>query len=233
MPDFPKKLSAASAAFTVNGTVVCGGQNGSEVWQTIGDAEMPRDGRYECYTITKYGTCKILEMKHSRSHFDLIVINNNWLWAFGEYGDVEVIGPIGHNPTPKPNNYNHAYPITGLQDYTFLSFNSTITILIGGEIYLGNQSSMSAKVYYYDHLSHQWKKSPSLTRGRHQHASGLVRDQVTKETFIIVSGGWIEEYDEYYGEVISVATNSTEMISIQNFFEDGSTWTKGVCFAIN
>ena len=225
MPDFPKKLSAASAAFTINGTVVCGGHYGSY---------MKRTTTYECYTITKYGTCKILEMKHSRHYFDLIVINDNWLWApaLEENIDGEVIGPIGHNPTPKPNNYNHAYPIKGFQDYSFLSFNSTITILIGGRPEFGNQSLLSAKVFYYDHLSHQWKKGPSLTRGRSQHASGLVRDQVTKDTFIIVSGGFIKG-GYYDGKYFDNDSNSVEMISIQNFFENGSNWTKGVCFAIN
>ena len=72
----------------------------------------------------------------------------------------------------------------------------------------------SSSVFYYDHIINQWKKGPTMNHPRVNHASGLIRDKITKETFLVVTGG--------YG-----SAEKTEILPIDNLFENESNWIIG------
>lgn len=96
-----------------------------------------------------------------------------------------------------------------LFDHAMVGINITHSLIIGGEskVYgnceeLGNcgQSNRNAgmrKTQYFDHSTEQWTVGPELLYLRSLHDVGIVRDQATKQTLVVVTGGRDWEEDLY------------------------------------
>ena len=74
-------------------------------------------------------------------------------------------------------------------------------------------SGYSAKTFFYSHQNGQWINGPDLIQARRHHASCLITDSVTQESFIVVTGG-----HQYNGG----ALDSVEILD-----KYGTEWTPG------
>ena len=61
-------------------------------------------------------------------------------------------------------------------------------MIIGGRSRL-LQTYTSTKTFQYDHKQGSWSGGPSLKQPRHDHAVGIVFDEVTKDKIVLVTGG--------------------------------------------
>ena len=75
----------------------------------------------------------------------------------------------------------------------------------------------SKKTWFYSHLTGLWINGPDLSQGRYAHSAGLIVDSVTKESFIVVSGG-------------SPSTNSIITDSVEILNKEGVAWKSGKRF---
>ena len=175
LKDFPSKLSGAVGG-TVNGVpTVCGGYSGGyqdKCYQLI-------DNDWEVFTT----------MKEKRQYASSIM-HDDKMHVFGGYdgGRIldtsEVVSVNGTYPGPK-------LP-TGVWGHTITVLNTTTSILAGGET---EDSSASAKTWYYDHEEQNFSEGPALLQGRRYHGSATVIDVVTKEKIPVVAGGVDGGYD--------------------------------------
>ena len=70
-----------------------------------------------------------------------------------------------------------------VEGHAIASVNETTSILSGGI------PSSKSKTWFFDHVSQQFQAGPNLITGRRQHASGTVKDKVTMENIVVVTGG--------------------------------------------
>ena len=79
-------------------------------------------------------------------------------------------------------------PLT-LGGHTLITINSTFSMLIGGETYNLDEGTTIDLTYYYDHYNQAWFDGPELKIARYLHGAGVVTDLITKERFVVVTGG--------------------------------------------
>ena len=75
--------------------------------------------------------------------------------------------------------------------HAIASVNETTSILTGG---WSTSSSYSAKTWFFSHVSQQFQAGPSLITARSQHASATIKDKVTMENIVAVTGGYNGDY---------------------------------------
>ena len=73
-----------------------------------------------------------------------------------------------------------------MKDHAMVSINASMSILIGGY----TKSEDLYFTFYFEHTTEQWKNGPELQMPRFNHAAGLVTDTVTKQVFVVVTGGY-------------------------------------------
>ena len=65
-------------------------------------------------------------------------------------------------------------------------------MLIGGEMKYASGNTYSKRTFRINlnkDLDGKWFHGPDLTEGREDHAAEIVTDEITKENFVVVSGG--------------------------------------------
>ena len=81
----------------------------------------------------------------------------------------------------------------GLVGHTIIGINSTLSMVIGGDIESRNSIDLT---YYYDHHYQVWTDGPKLNIGRgFGHGAGTVTDLITKEKLVVVTGGTTDDDD--------------------------------------
>ena len=70
--------------------------------------------------------------------------------------------------------------------HALVAIDNTLSLLIGGKT-TGGVTTPTTN--YYDHQGHNWIQGPDLIQARRQHAAGIVKDEVTTEKLVIVTGG--------------------------------------------
>ena len=71
--------------------------------------------------------------------------------------------------------------------HSIASFNATTSILTGGNSYLLGEYTQ--ETWYFNHVSKEFQRGPSLITGRSLHASATLQDHDTKEDIVAVVGG--------------------------------------------
>ena len=69
--------------------------------------------------------------------------------------------------------------------HAIASVNETTSILTGGVT-----GVISAKTWFFSHVSQQFQAGPNLITGRQAHASATIQDKVTMENIVAVIGGY-------------------------------------------
>ena len=78
-----------------------------------------------------------------------------------------------------------------LSSHKMVNLQDDITLVIGGYTNVNhlNFNECCKKVFIFYHKRNEWLEGPNLILGRFNHAVGVVTDEATWETFIIVTGG--------------------------------------------
>ena len=69
--------------------------------------------------------------------------------------------------------------------HTILQIEDNLFILIGGQ----DSSWRASAETYLLNGNHNWTKGPSLSEPRYYHTAGVITDQITKKTAVVVVGG--------------------------------------------
>ena len=104
--------------------------------------------------------------------------------------------------------------------HAIASVNSTTSLLSGG-CTIHQMDCGSPLTFFYNHVTQVFTSGPSLNIGRNYHASGTIIDKVTKEKFVVVTGG--ESYNDYNGNYY---IDSTEILVDQQ-------WQEGTKYMLN
>ena len=109
--------------------------------------------------------------------------------------------------------------------HAIASVNSTTSILSGG-CTIHQMDCTSPLTFFYNHVTQVFMSGPSLNLGRNYHASGTIIDKVTKEKFVVVTGGEINGYSDDSTEILvnqhwqtgkQYMVNKSEIIFIHGF----------------
>ena len=73
-----------------------------------------------------------------------------------------------------------------LSGHAIVALNESTYMLIGGS---SDDDDDSDKTYYFSEKTQQWTQGPNLNHGRHGHTAGLIIDEVTAQTYVVVAGG--------------------------------------------
>ena len=148
-------------------------------------------------------------MSEKRMGAASIVLNQTTLWITGgDNSDLasnfflassEFLTLSGTMPGPE-------LPLP-LYAHCMVAINNTFSMVVGG---LKSDDYVSGLTFFYHHQEQKWINGSNLLEGRMRHAAGIVNDTVTKETFVVVTGG------NQYGKFMS----STEI-----FFDN--QWNPG------
>ena len=119
----------------------------------------------------------------------------------GRLSSTEIITEQGVSAGPEMPEavYHHA----------IASVNETTSILTGGDT-----SGISAKTWFFSHVSQQFQAGPILITGRRSHASATIQDKVTMENIVAVIGG--------YGDDDEGTLDTTELL-----INGESEWQQG------
>ena len=211
-PDFPISVrEGATGGLIENTVIICGGTNGYNYFD-------------ECYSLTSDKAALVTHMSVGRQFAASIVLNDNTLWVTGGYNyyhggnlaSTEYVTLTETMPGP-------TMPM-GLQLHAMVAINSTCSMVIGGMdenwimTLLLTGTECTASTYFYDHNEEEWITGPNLIQARHDHAAGIVTDEVTDENFVAVTGGYYSA-SGYYQEGYS-SLDSTEIL------QDGN-WVQG------
>ena len=85
--------------------------------------------------------------------------------------------------------------------HAIASVNSTTSIISGG-CTIHQMDCTSPLTFYYNHVTQVFTSGPSLNLGRNYHASGTIIDKITKEKFVVVTGGEINGWSEDSTEIL-------------------------------
>ena len=141
-----------------------------------------------CFSIINQDSKNVTKMLVKRAFATSIVLNEDTLWISGGFDednglihassefihlDNTILGP----ELPRPS-HRHAMVMIA----------SDLTMVVGG--LSSNGTNGSNRTYYFDHNAQTWTDGPILLIGRHAHAASAIIDVVTKETIVIVTGGF-------------------------------------------
>ena len=114
--------------------------------------------------------------------------------------------------------------------HAIASVNSTTSILSGGckpHAFDGHPGGCESPLtFYYNHVTQTFMSGPPLNLGRNYHASGTIIDKVTKEEFVVVTGGEIDGgpddsteilVDQHWQTGKQYMVNKCEIIFIHGF----------------
>ena len=170
LADFPFTNKGGVGA-DLNGTpIVCGGSS-SGYLQT-------------CYIFSDSTWQKIATMKEKR-YVAAGVVFNNKLHVFGGWNGsgLQTTELIGIDGTVE---YGPDLP-TAVREHAITSFNSTVSILSGGQT---SATSFSRLTWYFNHETQAFSSGPFLLEGRNRYGSATCVDKVTQEKIPIVTGGY-------------------------------------------
>ena len=74
-----------------------------------------------------------------------------------------------------------------LRNHVVVPLSESVTIIIGGWTPFMDYSDQT---WYFNHASQEFMTVPNMLEGRNSHSSGTITDQITKEKFVIVVGGY-------------------------------------------
>ena len=113
---------------------------------------------------------------------------------------------------------------TAVSSHAIAAVNATTSIITGGQTNHGSSGVHSSLTWYFNHVTQKFQSGPSLTIGRHSHASGTIIDQETKEEIVAVFGGYNG------GGNNSGTIDSTELL-LDGEWQEGKNHTKRTkCF---
>ena len=173
--NFPLSIVGATGGIIGNTIMICGGGNSDE-----------------CYSLTSQEATLVTHMSVERRYASSIVLDETTLWVTGGNGyagflsSTENVTMAGTTPGPD-------MPMA-LLNHAMAAINRTMSMVIGGGD--GEYFTYSyASTFYFHHSEGEWTNGPSLIQARKFHAAGIVTDEVTKENFVVVTGGL--DYSDY------------------------------------
>ena len=177
-PDYPIGVFGATGGLVGNTVIICGGRDTNYVSD-------------ECYSLTSDKATLITHMSVRRAYAASIVLNDKTLWVTG--GGNDDVNPVRLESTEYVEETGTMFgpdlPMI-LIHHAMVAINSTFSMVIGG--YSNNHSfgsTVIASTFFFDHNEDEWINGPSLIQARLSHAAGIVRDEVTEEPFVVVTGG--------------------------------------------
>ena len=180
-PDFP--INAGSTGGLIGNTVIiCGA-----LFSSNSD---------DCYTLTSEKMTFVTNVSVHTNLAGSIVLNDNTLWVTSSSSS-ESITFSGTKPGPDSPMY--------FSQHAIVAINNSCSMIICGH-YGG-----ICYPFYYNHNEDEWINGPTLMKERSNHAAGIVKDEVTNEQFVAVTGGYANFDDTF---------DSTEIL------QDGE-WVQG------
>ena len=92
-----------------------------------------------------------------------------------------------------------------VNNHAMVAINDSFSMVIGGNCDC-SPHMQTDNTFYYHHTEDVWANGPSLLDKRNSHAAGLITDKVTKETFVVVTGGNTGSYS------LEITSASTEIL---------------------
>ena len=205
-PDHPRKIDSATGGFLNQNFITCGGYDSDEgvtdKCYLLGSEEpfaTMMTKRRNAASIVLDEKLWILEGS-SRS----IVLEPGKLWILGGSDEnnnilssTEYIFADGKNEEGPP------MPIA-LDRHVMVKINGTTSLLVGG--WMGNSANNQKSWYYND----KWHIGPNLPKARNGHSVGIVRDSVTTQDYLVVTGGYNGSFQFNDVEILSVTGNAWE-----------------------
>lgn len=179
--DYPGNVEEASGGLIGDTVLICGGA------PRLGDIHD------QCYGLSSRKSTFITNMSTERWSAGSIVLDEKILWISGglsgglagsstPLSSSDLVTLIGSTPGPE-------LPMK-LASHAKIAINDSYSMIIGGSAFYDNAfGSTTGSTHYYNHKDQVWVDGPTLNIARRSHAAGIVTDQVTKKTLIIVSGG--------------------------------------------
>ena len=171
-----KSMNGATGGFLENKFITCGGFGGELLQESFIN---------ECYKIETNVTSFHGNMKEKRHHAASIVMGKK-LWILGgedeNYDKLKTTEYISHDGKQEDGP---DLPI-GLMGHAVIQINEYNFMLVGGTNSDGFNSCTN-KTWFYSNGN--WKDGPTLTNKRTDHSVGQIRDSITQDSYIVVSGG--------------------------------------------
>jgi hypothetical protein len=184
--EFPKDVDSATGGVIKETVVICGGGIPGETFD-------------ECYSLNGKVATLITQMSAKRQYAASLVINGASLWITGGYSsDSGASGASSEYITLEGSIPGPEMPIS-IALHALVAINKTFSMVIGGAI---PGAVLIPTVYYFDREGQNWSQGPDLMQARIHHAAGIITDETTYESFVIVTGG------KYYG----IDLDSTEIL---------------------
>ena len=169
-PNFPSIVEGATGSLISGKPTICGG---SYPYTDI------------CFVILNSESQFLTNMKTTRE-FAASSQQEDYLWISGGYDGDNFL-----SSTEKIHSDGRAIPgpemPLPLRLHAMVKINENLTLIIGGR---SPGNSASKRTFYYNHKTSEWSDGPELKVGRRYLAAGIVTDDVTKEEFVVVSGGY-------------------------------------------
>ena len=189
LEDFPIENSHAVYANLASMPIICGGW----FWKcpdncTQDPQNCPQNCPHssdKCFIYKEGGWQHFVTIRDRRSVAAGIVYNNAF-HIFGGHDTDENVklqsSEIVYEDGTSTEGPQLPSPIHG---HGIASINSTVSIISGG--YNG---AYIDQTWYFNHESQTFTPGPNMLEGRNSHSSGTITDQITKEKFVIVVGGY-------------------------------------------
>ncbi len=188
----------AGGVVSQNHVIVCGGNRGQGI---IID---------QCSHVNDI-TTPPMPMTTERKFAAVILKDNDTLWITGGETD---------DGTVKTTEYvtlNGSVPGPDLKSkvdrHCFVKMNNSMAIMTGGRY-----NRPKARMFSFE--TGDWTSMTNLNTARDSHSCGHVRDKITNETIVIVTGGWTG----------SATLSSTELLTIKDIDDGTDFWMVGPDF---
>ena len=167
--------------------IICGGYDG------VNDVD-------KCYRLTSEKTTLVTHLLFERQYAASIVLNGNILWVTGGWsgGYLAYLASTEY-VTVTGTIFGPNLPQT-LSNHAMVAINKTCSMVIGGistdysasTSFNEEQADVNKeqdRTFFYDHNEGEWITGPSLMQARLNLAAGIITDDVTDESLVVVTGG--------------------------------------------
>jgi len=176
MATLNKPLWGATGALVNEKPIICGGYDGQEY-------------RAECYHITKTAIIPWGTMSEKRAGAASIVVGQK-LWVSGGANSKGVSSSSDYMSADGETQLGPEL-VQPLFGHAMIAFNNSVSMVIGG---VSQDESVTAHTHYYNHEENHWHSGPELKIARGGHTAGFVSDQVTGDIYLIVAGGYDQDF---------------------------------------
>ena len=185
-PNHPRLIIRATGGFLHQDFVTCGGED-----DDFGTTN-------KCYMLGSEGPFATMMTK--REYATSIVLEPGKLWILGGIDDIGYpLSSTEYIFADGRNEEGPAIPIA-LEHFAMVKINQSTSFLAGG-FDIVSDSERTWFYYKEKHYDGKWLEGPDLEEARSDHSLGIITDSVTGQVYVVASGGWAEDAEDYLNDV--------------------------------